>query len=425
MLPIIDTPSRPVPPRRGVPRVRSDRRPRALPGVALPVEPATAAAIETRAKRRAASPLPPFSGIDAGAIPGHIRRALPRWTSRRAFLRTVHALAGTETLRTLCAEVGSGIAPTTWVATMTVLVRLADEAGELRASEAQIADVLGREVRTVRRARAVAAHLGLATEVYRGRNLSYEERMTLVREHGRHPQRGIPSVWQLGMCAPARRARLSTPTAGRWTRLRGFDHLPPKGAARSITHLWDLLTTAAADAAREAEAAPPPQRRRRGSALGIELLDHQRFIVGVSPGRLAGLLAPWEAGGWRGSDLAVLVIDEARRLGWDPSRPARAPLAALKVILEGIDPVADPTTAWAGELCTVCYLRPGRVRHLPLGDHSVCPTCWEHIRHPHDETETCTHPGCDHGWIEVEPAQDGWHRLLAKCPACHPGPRTG
>lgn len=364
--------------------------------------------------------MPPFSGIGAGTIPRDVRAALPRWTSRTAFLRTVHALATTETLRVLCADVGSGISPATWVAAMTVLTELSDASGELRASEAQIADRLGRDERTVRRARAVAARLGLLVEVYRGRQLGYEERMVLVKEHGRHPQRGIPSVWQLGMCSPARRARLSTPRAGRWCRYQGFDHLPPKGVARPITHLWDYLTTAAADAAREEEAASPPRSRRRGSVLAIELLEseHQRFICGVSPGRLAGLLAPYHAGGWRGDDLALVVVDEARRLGWDPSTPARAPLAALKVILEGIDPVADPVDAWAGALCSVCWRQPGRRRHLPLGTQSVCPTCWEALRHSISDEGPCTHPGCDHGWIEVEPAAGGWHGRVARCPAC-------
>ena len=115
--------------------------------------------------------MPPFSGIGAGTIPRDVRAALPRWTSRTAFLRTVHALATTETLRVLCADVGSGISPATWVAAMTVLTELSDASGELRASEAQIADRLGRDERTVRRARSFAARLGLRGEGYRGRQL--------------------------------------------------------------------------------------------------------------------------------------------------------------------------------------------------------------------------------------------------------------
>ena len=74
---------------------------------------------------------------------------------------------------------------------------------------------------------------------------------------------------------------------------------------------------------------------------------------------------------------------------------------------EGIDPVADPVDAWAGALCSVCWRQPGRRRHLPLGTQSVCPTCWEALRHSISDEGPCTHPGCDHGWIEVEPAAGG------------------
>ena len=149
MLPTIGRRSRTRPPRHSDPSstttARADRRRRVVPGAVLPVERATADAIERRARRRRDRPMPPFSGIGAGTIPRDVRAALPRWTSRTAFLRTVHALATTETLRVLCADVGSGISPATWVAAMTVLTELSDASGELRASEAQIADRLGRK----------------------------------------------------------------------------------------------------------------------------------------------------------------------------------------------------------------------------------------------------------------------------------------
>ena len=348
---------------------------------------------------------------------------MPRWTSREAFTRLVKALAGTEAVRLLCRDVGSGIAPATWAAAMLVVAEHADTTtGELRASQEQIADRLGRSPRTVRRALAVSRRLGLALEVYRGRDLGLHERRALVEEYGKHPQRGIPSVWQLGFCPPARQARFSTPRPGRFCQYRGFDHLPPKGVSSPSTHLWNLLTRTAADAAREAEAAPPPPTRRRrrvGSALAIELLGspHQRLIVGVSPGRLAGILAAYQQGGWRGDDLALVIIDEAKRRGWDLSSPAWAPLAALRTLLDVVDPIADPANAWSGELCQLCHRSPGRRRILPLGPVSVCPSCWENARH-HHEPEPCQHPGCDHGYITVEHAHDGLHGTLTRCPSC-------
>ena len=405
-------------------RSRARRRPASVPGAVLPAEPVTAAAIAEHAQRRRARPLPPRSGISAGDLPPDLRTVMPRWTSRKAYNALVTALAGTEGLRVLCRDVGTGIAPSTWAAAMLVIAEHADTAtGELRASQERIADRLGRSPRTVRRALAVARALGLAVEVYRGRDLGLHERRALVEEHGTHPQRGIPSVWQLGFCPPARRARFSTPRPGRFCSYNGFDHLPPKGASSHSTHLWKLLTTTAADAARETEAASPPpkpRRRRPGSALAIELLasPHQRFILGVSPGRLAGLLAPFQHGGWRGDDLALVLVDEARRRKWDITTPAWAPLAALRILLEHVDPVADPSNAWA-DLCELCYRSPGRRRTLPLGPVSVCPPCWENARH-HHEPEPCQHPGCDHGWITLAEAQDGRHGLVRRCPSCGP-----
>lgn len=404
------------PPRRNP--ARAHRRPASVPGAVLPAEPATSRAIGARVRRRRAHPLPPGSGISAGAIPRDLRSVLPRWTSRAGYVRAVSAIARTDALRALCRETGSGIAPTTWVAAMLVLAESADTAtGELRASQEQLGDRLGRSPRTIRRALAVARALGLAVEVYRGRDLGLHERRALVQEHGRHPQRGIPSVWQLAVVPPRSRARFSTARPGRFCRVQGFDHLPPKGAVSQITNLWELLTTAGADAHRSAEAAspPPPHRRRRpGAALGIELLasPHQRIVAGVSPGRLAGLLAPFQRGGWHGDDLALVLVDEARRRRWDPTVPAYAPLAALKALLSCVDPIADPSTAWSGELCDVCHRSPGRRRHLPLGTMSVCPSCWEDARHP--EPAPCGH--CDHGWIALD--VPGVQLTMARCTAC-------
>lgn len=420
---LTDTPSRK--PDSAVPRVRVVRRAVNVPGAVLPAEPATAANIGAHVARRRDRPTPPHSGIGAGEIPDDVRAMLPRWTARSAWLRTVRSVARTEAFARQCKDkhVGNGIAVATCLAALEVMAETADtETGELRASMDALGDRLGRSAKTIQRAKRVASTLGLLLEVYAARDLSGSERRTLVNEHGRHPQRGIPNVWQLAMIPPATRVRFSTAAPGRFIRLKTFVHLPPKGVRSPLTHLWELVTTAAADAARESEAAPPPLRprgRRPGSALGIELLQspHQRLIAGVTPGRLAGLLAPYQYGGWRGDDLALVLTEEARSRGWDTTRPARAPLAALKALLTRVDPIADPTTAWAPEPCEHCHHSPGRLREdLPLGPASVCTPCWITLSRPTEPV--CTNPECDRGYISVtQPGHIG-QTTITRCPSC-------
>lgn len=400
------------------------RRAVSVPGARLPAEPTTARAIRAHALRRAERPTPPHSGITAGEIPADVRALLPRWTSREAWLETIHALATTETLARLCKEkgMGDGIAVKTWLTAMEVLAEAADTAtGELRAAEVALAVRLGRDGRQIRRARRVMAALGLGAEIYRGRDLHKTEREQLVSEHRRHPQRGIPSVWQLAFIPPKTRARLSTVRPGRFVHIKRFVHLPPKGVVLPITHLWKLVTTVAADASKAEAAPPPPQRRGRrvGSALAIELLNspHQRFIIGTSPGRLAGLLAPYQEGGWRGDDLAQVLIEEARSRKWDTTKPAHAPLAALKTLLSRVETIADPTTAWAPTPCEHCHRSPGRVRELPLRTLSVCTPCWLNLTRAPESA--CANPACDRGYVTLGSPNNAGQVTLTRCRSCN------
>lgn len=402
---------------------RGFRRAVTVPGAVLAAEPATAAAIRAYALRRTERPMPPHSGIGAGEIPDDVRALLPRWTARSAWLRTARALAGTEAFARLCRDkrVGEGISPNTCATAFEVMAELADTAtGELRASMRALGARLGRGEKTIQRARRVATSLGLLLEVYGARELGKAERDVLVGEHGRHPQRGITNVWQLAFIPPRVRERFSTATPGQFIRIKCFGRLPPKGVSLPISHLWNLVTTVAADATKT-EAAPPPRRqggRRPGSALAIELLNspHQRFITGTSPGRLAGLLAPYQRGGWRGDDLALVLLDEARSRGWDTTRPARAPLAALKALLERIETIADPTTAWAPVPCEHCHHSPGRIRDLPLRTVSICTPCWIVLsRSP--ETR-CSNPDCDRGYITTTPTVDVAQATITRCREC-------
>lgn len=401
---------------------RAVRRAVTVPGAVLPAEPVTAAAIQAHAARRRERPMPAHSGIGAGEIPADVRALLPRWTARESWLRTTRAVAETEAFALLCKKkgVGDGIAVKTCLAALEVMAEAANtETGELRAAMKVLGARVGRSTRMIQRAKAVGAALGLLLEVYAARELSGSERRALVDEHGQHPQRGITSVWQLAMIPPKIRARFSPASAGRFIQVKSFVHLPPKGASLPISNLWKIITTAAAGAARKAEAASPPRRRRGrrpGAALAIELLQspHQRLIAGVSPGRLAGLLAPYQAGGWRGDDLAQVLTSEAHSRRWDAGTRAHAPLAALKTLLERIDPIADPATAWAPTPCERCHHSPGRIRDLPLGPVSICTACWLTLL---DDGPPVCDPACDRGYLTLDPNGCG-QVTIVRCSSC-------
>lgn len=367
--------------------------------------------------------MPAHSGIGAGEIPADVRALLPRWTARESWLRTTRAVAETEAFALLCKKkgVGDGIAVKTCLAALEVMAEAANtETGELRAAMKVLGARVGRSTRMIQRAKAVGAALGLLLEVYAARELSGSERRALVDEHGQHPQRGITNVWQLAMIPPKIRARFSTASAGRFIQVKRFVHLPPKGVSLPISNLWKIVTTAAAGAARKAEAASPPRRRRGrrpGAALAIELLQspHQRLIAAVSPGRLAGLLAPYQTGGWRGDDLAQVLTSEAHSRRWDASTRAHAPLAALKTLLERIDPIADPATAWAPTPCERCHHCPGRIRDLPLGPASICTACWLTLLD--DGPPVCDDPACDRGYRTLDPNAHG-QVTIVPCSSC-------
>lgn len=407
-----------------VPSGRAVRRAVKVPGALLPAEPVTAAAIQVHAAHRRERPMPAHSGIGAGEIPADVRALLPRWTARESWLRTVRAVANTDEFAALCKTkgVGDGIAAATCLAALEVMAEAADtQTGELRAAMDVLGDRVGRSPRMIQRARAVAAALGVLIEVYAARELSGAERRSLVDEHGHHPQRGITNIWQLALIPPKIRARFSPAAPGRFIQVKRFVHLPPKGVSLPLTNLWNLLTTVAADAAHKAEAASPPRRprgRRLGATLAIELLrsPQQRLIAGVSPGRLAGLLAPYQAGGWRGEDLAQVLTREAHTRRWDTTTSAHAPLAALKKLLERIDPIADPTTAWAPTPCEHCHHSPGRIRDLPLGAASICTACW--LALIDNGPAVCANPACDRGYITVGSTNSAGQVTITRCPAC-------
>lgn len=289
----------------------------------------------------------------------------------------------------------AGIAPATWRAIITNDALDADQDGRnMRTSQTVAAARVQRGEKQVQRARSIAVRIGIMAETFRGRELTRDERMTLVREHPGHKQRGLPSVYAFTLWSPRQRARVTTPKAGENAAVVPQDqtnvHLPPVGGLSLHSYVLDILTLTAADAA---EGRKPPRRRRSRAGLGlaVAVLEHPRMahlLPQVRPGTLAGMLAPYSGGGWNGHDLADALLTEASRRMIPTWSPARSPWGLFKTLLSGIDALADV--------------------HNGTGTAYTDPT-------------PCADPACDHGWITLT-ADDG-HMYARPCPTCPPSSR--
>ena len=315
-------------------------------------------------------------------------------------LRIVRALATQPYVSDLCRE--TEIAVDTWLAITVNDVIAADTATGrgMRTSQVVASDPVSRTPRTVRRARSVSVRLGILVELYRGRELSRDERLALLAESPGHGQRGIPNVYAVTVCPARQRARISTPRPGRYAQVYRFVHLPPVGGLSLSTHLLDIIRYAAAGASAGPEpppAAQPRRPRRPGMALAHELMRHPGLVrlLGVRPGTIAGQLAAYQRGGWHGTDLANAVLEVAAGRGIPTWRQAREPYALLKALLSRIDTVAD----------------------VHLGTGTPAPAA---------ETTPagmpCRHPGCDHGWIDDVDTRG--YTVTRPCPLCPPAARA-
>ncbi|MGB7425060.1 MAG: hypothetical protein WA903_09175, partial [Ornithinimicrobium sp.] len=285
------------------------------------------------------------------------------------------------------------IAVTTWVAVVLNDIVDADNTGRgMRTSQVVAASRVQRSARTIRRARHVAVKLGLAVEVYRGRELTHDERLNLIKDHPGHQHRGLPNTYFMTVCPPRQRAQISTPRPGQYAQLIRFGHLPPVGGLGFPPHLLEQLFIAAADASEDAEpppAAHPRRRSRSGQALAHELLAHPGMILlhGIRAGTLAPQLGAHHAGGWHGLALADALLQEATHRGIPTIAPAHHPWALLKALLSSIDPVAsiyrgDPLSPSTIEASQSCGIDPcdghGWINHP--GSVSKCPHCAPGVR---------------------------------------------
>lgn len=340
-------------------------------------------------------------------MPHDVVGAVPRWSSRQNLLTVIRVLGRQPYVTDLCRR--EGIAVETWQAIVTNDALDADSDGRnMRTTKTVAAARVGRGEEQVKRARRIAVRLGIMVEVFRGRELTKVERMTLTARHPGHRQRGLASNYSMTICGPRQRARIAIPRPGEFAQVhpppRANVPLPPKGGLSLLTHLLQLLPLTAADASEEAEppsAARHRRKRRPGMTLAFEVLAHPGLAVllaGVRPGTIAAQLAPHHAGAWHGHSLAAAMLVEADRLGISTRESARSPWALIKVLLSQIDPVAD------------VHLGTG----TRLGSSSsTLPT----------QPESCGEPDCDgFGWINgVDEPGYGYAR---PCPDCPPSVRA-
>lgn len=325
------------------------------------------------------------------------------------------------------------------------------------ATQETIAATVNRRSKVVQRAFTVARALGMALEVYRGRELGREERLQLHRDSAGagHPQRGIPSGWQLAVIPPATARRFSTPHPGRFTCWTRFDHLPLWGQFSTTSHLGHTHLCALAGTTEPASRAQPERRRRRVDpaawSMAAELVRRLPWLAGERTGRLAPCLHRFATAttAWTAVDVIGALSDQATRTGrnfaaLDTATIRTRPVVLLAGLLRTLDEIADyPGPAFAPEPppsaglpvlvdhdpahdqvltdqpCQRCGARRGRRRDLPIPP-IVCDSCWHTFTQQdllEQTTQTCGHPDCDTGWRTTTGGQ------AYPCPQCPPSTR--
>ncbi|WP_115924513.1 hypothetical protein [Calidifontibacter indicus] len=350
------------------------------------------------------------------------------WASRRAYIDLVQALAATSEVREACRR--HEIAVTTWCAVMTSAAMHADgRTGELRAEKAIVAADCTREAKTVQRALAIAAEFGIAMELYRGRELGRDERMALAAEFGRHPQRGIPSVWQLAYIPPLisrRFTRLTRQHAGRWVIYLGpqlvdsADSLglrppSPLGAAFRVTNLQllNLHSQRPATSGRRTDAASPrrspkkacdPRRNAAAATLAAQMALQLPWLDGEAVSRLTPCLMRFATANvaWTAADVIAALTDQGLRRGQrlldlDPHQIHTRPAVVLAGLLRDLDVDAD---------------------HPRLVELEI-----DQRRAQHDAAAAIPPHECDRGWVNV--VDEHGRHAVTRCiggPACARSP---
>lgn len=218
-----------------------------------------------------------------------------------------------------------GIAKRTLVVLAGALARYADRSTgrNCRPSNVQLAIRTGLPVRTVQRGRECLRLLGVATEVLRGRQRTYVERMASWRMGVQ--ARGWASVWSLHDNAQLNRVihNLSS-------------HLGRSHLSTGKSPLKRMVTTRGRAERATGSGAP---RRKAPDKGGLALAKAWRASPGVprwalrhSADSWATMLAAPAAAGWTERDLTLLVRNWLEDGRWIPDSPAR-PIGLLGTLL--------------------------------------------------------------------------------------------
>lgn len=218
-----------------------------------------------------------------------------------------------------------GIAKPTLIVIAAAMARYADRSTGrgCRPTNAQLERDTGYDERTIQRAHECLRLLGVATEILRGRQRTYTERMASWRMGDRH--RGWASVWALHDTAHTARVIHSL-----------SPHLERSPVTTAPPCLGKLVTTrAGAHRARHNGAA----RRRASDEAGRRLAVRWRADPHAPPwarrfsaSSWAAMLAAPAAAGWTPRDLTALVSDWLGAGHRIPDIPPR-PIALLGTLL--------------------------------------------------------------------------------------------
>lgn len=351
-------------------------------------------------------------GVDDAQQLAKLRRLLPRWPGRDQMLEIIDKIIDHPAVVAARGQkIGREGLRAIW---RNDVIDAAQSGGLLRTSRRHAATRAGYKdgEKTVQKARQIGKLVGLYVELYRGRKLTLNERMNLWSSHDRPKQRGVTSIFAVGVFAPHHAARIATPSTGQFAEILPQDspqrhtatpHLR-SGSVLNLPHLLRELTSAAADAAgqlKTKETATRSRSARAGTSLAIEILRDPvlgRVFDGIRPGRMAGQLKPYEQAGWRPAPLVAALRREASTLRVSLWEPARSPFGLLKTLLRGIGIIPDVDAALYSPAPSSQYTTPPR-------------------------SEPCGGVDCDgYGWINS--LTDAGHSIARPCPDCAPAVRS-
>ncbi len=294
-----------------------------------------------RGRRLRGGDLPPASMFVNLELEDDAYSAVPCWSGGPArwahvTVAVAYDLHYAEIRPRMC---NGGIAKRTLIVIAAAMAHYADRdtGRNCRPTNTQLHHDTGYDERTIQRAHECLRLLGVATEVLRGRQRTYTERMASWRMGDRH--RGWASVWALHDDAQVNRVIHSV-----------SPHLERSPVTPDTSPRERLVTTRGRHTgARHSGATRRRASHNRGRRLAVAWRGDPHappWAHRFTPASWAAMLAAPAAAGWTPRDLNQLITDwlgVGRRIPDDPARP----IGLLGAILSwhGTDNLADRPAA--------------------------------------------------------------------------------